>query len=93
MANENRKSGVKSKFEYEEDGATAYLEVEIDSDGWITLWHTEVPPSLRGRGVAGMLVKTAFEYARDNHLKVDVICPIAVDFLSKNPEFKNLVGK
>jgi predicted GNAT family acetyltransferase len=90
---ENQNNGLRSRFEFEEDGAIAYLEFEIDSGGWITLWHTEVPPSLRGQGIAGTLARTALEYARDNHLKVDIICPIVADFISKNPEFAPLVGK
>jgi predicted GNAT family acetyltransferase len=88
-----RKSVLRSRFEFEENQETAYLEFEIDSGGWITLWHTEVPESLRGRGVAGMLAKTALEYARDQKLKVDVVCPMVMDYISKNPEFKSLVGK
>ncbi len=82
-----------SRFELEEEGETAYLEFELDHAGWITLWHTEVPQALRGRGLAGALAKTALEYARDNNLKVDVICPSVANFLSKNPEFQTLVGK
>jgi uncharacterized protein len=88
-----RKSGLRSRFEFEENQETAYLEFEIDSGGWITLWHTEVPETLRGRGVAGMLAKTALEYARDQKLKVDVVCPMVADYIAKNPEFKSLVGK
>jgi len=86
-------SNSMSRFEVEEDGETAYLEFELDSTGWITLWHTEVPQALRGRGIAGMLAKTALEYARDNKLKVDVVCPLVANYLSKNPEFQGLVGK
>jgi predicted GNAT family acetyltransferase len=82
-----------SRFELEEDGETAYLEFELDKEGWITLWHTEVPGPLRGRGIAGMLAKTALEYARDHQLKVDVICPMVASYLAKNPEFQALVGK
>ena len=88
----NQRSGVRSRFELEDEGETAYLEFELDSAGWITLWHTEVPEALRGRGLAGTLAKTAFEYARDNNLKVDVVCPMAANFLSKHPEFQPLVG-
>ena len=88
-----RKSGLRSRFEFEENQETAYLEFEIDSGGWITLWHTEVPKALRGRGVAGMLAKTALEYARDQKLKVDVVCPMVADYIAKNPEFNSLVGK
>jgi predicted GNAT family acetyltransferase len=82
-----------SRFELEENGETAYLEFEVDQTGWITLYHTEVPPALRGRGIAGTLAKTALEYARDNNLTVDVVCPLVANFLSKNPEFQPLVGK
>jgi predicted GNAT family acetyltransferase len=82
-----------SRFELEENGETAYLEFEVDQASWITLYHTEVPPALRGRGIAGTLARTALEYARDNNLKVDVVCPLVASFLSKNPEFQPLVGK
>jgi predicted GNAT family acetyltransferase len=74
-------------------GETAYLEFDLDSAGWITLLHTEVPDALRGRGIAGELAKTGLEYARDNQLKVDVVCPLVANYISKHPEFEPLVGK
>jgi hypothetical protein len=83
----------KNRFEFDEEGETAYLEFDLDSRGWITLLHTEVPPRLRGRGIAGMLAQTALEYARANNLKVDVICPMANSYIQKHPEFQDLVGK
>jgi uncharacterized protein len=89
----SQQSVSRNRFEFEEGGETAYLEFDLDGQGWMTLWHTEVPPSLRGHGIAGMLAQTAFEYARDNNLKVDVICPMANEFLQKHPEFRGLVGK
>ncbi len=83
----------KSRFEFEEDSQVAYLEFDLDSAGWITLWHTEVPLALRGRGVAGMLARTALDYAAENKLKVDVICPLVATFIAKHPEYQPLVGK
>ena len=88
----NARSVSRSRFELDEMGQTAYLEFDLDSGGWITLLHTEVPEALRGRGIAGTLAKTGLEYARDNNLKVDVVCPMAANFLSKHPEFQPLVG-
>ncbi|HWG19133.1 MAG TPA: GNAT family N-acetyltransferase [Terracidiphilus sp.] len=82
-----------SRFEIEEDGETAYLEFELDGAGWITLWHTEVPPALRGRGLATELAKAAFDYAKANELRVDVICPIALHYLEQHPELNGLVGR
>lgn len=87
------RSVSRSRFELEEDGETAYLEFETDSDGWITLLHTEVPKALRGRGIANLLAQTGLEYARDHQLKVDVVCPLVAGYLAKNPEFKGLVGR
>jgi uncharacterized protein len=82
-----------SRIEIEQDGQTAYLEFELDGAGWMTIWHTEVPESLRGRGLATELVEAAFNYARQNSLRVDVICPIALHYLHEHPELKDLVGK
>ena len=48
-----KRSVTRSRFELEEMGETAYLEFDMDSAGWITLLHTEVPEALRGRGIAG----------------------------------------
>jgi predicted GNAT family acetyltransferase len=93
VSHQNQRSVSSSRFELEENGETAYLEFEIDSAGWITLLHTEVPDALRGRGIAGLLAKTGLEYARDNNLKVDVVCPLVAHYLSKNPEFQPLVGR
>ena len=87
------RSVSQSRFELEEDGETAYLEFETDSDGWITLLHTEVPKALRGRGIASLLAQTGLEYARDHQLKVDVVCPLVAGYVAKNPEFKRLVGR
>jgi len=92
MSNPNQRSVTRSRFELEEMGETAYLEFDLDSAGWITLLHTEVPEALRGKGIASMLAKTGLEYARDNQLKVDVICPLVANYLSKHPEFQPLVG-
>ncbi|HVW78795.1 MAG TPA: GNAT family N-acetyltransferase [Alloacidobacterium sp.] len=83
----------RSRFEFEENGETAWLEFETDSQGWITLLHTEVPSALRGRGIAGILAKTALDYARENNLKVDLICPAAYAYVQKHPEYQDLIGK
>jgi predicted GNAT family acetyltransferase len=82
-----------SRFEIEEDGQTAYLEFELDGAGWMTLWHTEVPEALRSRGLATELSKAAFDYAKANDLRVDVICPLALHYLEQHPELKGMVGK
>ncbi len=80
------------RFEIDQDGQKAFLEFETDDAGWMTIWHTEVPEELRGRGLATELAQSAFEHARENKLLVDVICPFAQHYLSEHREFNALVG-
>jgi uncharacterized protein len=83
---------TKGRFEIERDGGISYLAYEIDGKGWISLLHTEVPPVLRGRGIANELAQIGLEYAKTHELKVDIVCPIVFHFLTKNPEYRSLVG-
>lgn len=82
-----------SRFEIEEEGQKAFLEFELDGQGWMTIWHTEVPEPLRHRGLASELAQSAFEYAKEKELRVDVICPFAQRYVAEHPEVRPLVGK
>jgi uncharacterized protein len=84
---------TRSRFEIEQDGQISYLEFETDGHGWMTIWHTEVAKDLRGKGIGLELVTTAFQYAKENSLQVDVICPLALHLIEKHPEFKDIVGR
>src|SRR5437588_12792113 len=78
------------RFESERNGEIAYLEYSAGG-GVLELIHTEVPEKLRHLGLAANLAETGLQYARDNKLKVDVICPSVLDFVSKHPEYADLV--
>jgi len=62
------------------------------SNGSIILVHTEVPPTLEGRGIAGNLARAALEYAREHKLTVIPRCPFVADYIRKHPEYQSLVG-
>jgi uncharacterized protein len=76
-----------NRFELEQDGQVGYLIYEIDGQGWITLWHTEVPQPLRGQGLGAKLLRMAFDYAEANHLTVEPICPLLSALLPSIPRF------
>lgn len=78
------------RLEIERDGEVAYLEYTLAGDV-LGLIHTEVPENLRGLGLAASLAETAFQWAREKHLKVDIVCPSVHDYLSKHPEYADLV--
>lgn len=81
---------ITGRFEIERDAKVAYLEYTMTGDV-LGLIHTEVPAELRGLGLASSLAETALQYARDNKLKVDVICPSVLDYIAKHPEYSDLV--
>src|SRR5882724_5575746 len=78
------------RFEIERDGEVAYLEYTL-TDRVLGLIHSEVPEKLRGLGLAATLAETALQWARDNHRKVDVVCPLVLDYIAKHPEYSDLV--
>lgn len=77
-------------FIAEVEGSEAYLEYEMRGSK-MDFQHTYTPRELRGKGLAGKIVKFAFEYARENNLKVIPTCPYIGTFLAKNEEYKELV--
>lgn len=78
------------RFEIDREGQTAYLEYTL-AGKVLQLIHTEVPESLRGHGLAAELAKSALDWARENNVKVDVICPSVAEYLGKHPEYSDLV--
>jgi uncharacterized protein len=59
----------------------------------LELIHTEVPERLRGKGLAATLAENGLQYARENRLKVDVVCPLVQGFVAKHPEYADLLMK
>jgi predicted GNAT family acetyltransferase len=80
------------RFEIEQDSHVAYLEYNL-AGKVLQLIHSEVPEALRGRGLATELAKSALDWARENGVKVDVICPSVAAYLEKYPEYSDLVVK
>jgi predicted GNAT family acetyltransferase len=78
------------RFELEHDGQVAYLEYTIAGQV-LALIHSEIPSVLRGSGVGSTLAQTAFDWARDHHMKVDVVCPFVAAYLETHPEYMDLV--
>jgi predicted GNAT family acetyltransferase len=77
------------RFEIELSGQVAYLEYSLT--GFILeLIHTEVPEELRHLGLASALAEYALQWARENNLKVDIICPTVRRYVEQHPEYSNL---
>lgn len=78
------------RFEIELDGETAFAEYRLVDHG-IILPHTVVPDAFEGRGVGSALAKAALGYAREQELKVIPLCPFIAAYITKHPEWHDLV--
>lgn len=74
-----------SRFEAIIGGQVAFLQYERRPDAFVFL-HTEVPESLRGRGIASLLAKAALQSARAEGLPIVVRCPFVRAYLRKHPD-------
>jgi predicted GNAT family acetyltransferase len=78
------------RFEIERQDHVAYLEYTL-AEKILQLIHSEVPEALRGQGLGSELAHSALEWAREQGLKVDVICPSVAEYLKKHPEYSDLL--
>jgi predicted GNAT family acetyltransferase len=78
------------RFEVTLGSETAFAEYSLLHDA-IVLPHTVVPDAFAGRGVASALAKAALGYAREHGLKVKPICTFMAGYITKHPEYHDLV--
>jgi hypothetical protein len=86
-----RDNKVQSRFELDVDGGVAFANYRLTSSA-VIITHTETPPALRGHGVASQLVEGALALIRADGRKVIGACGFVVDYLSKHPEYADMVG-
>lgn len=78
------------QFEVHEDGELAVLQYRFH-DNVIWLMHTEVPENLEGKGIASALAHYGLEWAKENKIKVKVMCPYVAVYLKRHPEYDDIV--
>lgn len=82
-----------NRYEARIDGELAGFAEYRLSDGLITFTHTEVDPSLEGKGVGGALARSALDDVRaDGSRKVKPLCPFIKGWIEKHPDYSDLVA-
>ena len=82
----------KQKFYVVVDGLESHLEY-VKMENVLNLIHTYVPNALRGKGIAGEVVKAALTYAEENELKIIPSCSYVAAYIQRHKEYENLVAE
>ena len=80
----------KQKFYMVVDGLESHLEY-ARMNSILNLNHTYVPNELRGKGIAGKIVKAALTYAEENNLKIIPSCSYVADYIRRHKEYQPLL--
>ncbi|HYQ99555.1 MAG TPA: GNAT family N-acetyltransferase [Casimicrobiaceae bacterium] len=79
-----------SRFEATVDGLVCFAAYDRQDDV-LRMNHTSVPEKLEGRGIAAVIVRFAFEYARANGLRVEPWCSYVRTYMRRHPETHSLL--
>jgi predicted GNAT family acetyltransferase len=79
------------QLEIADGGAIAFLTYRM-RDGAVEYLHSETPPELRGRGLAGALAKFGLERDKAAGRKVIPTCPFVKTYIERHPEYASLVA-
>lgn len=60
--------------------------------GAVDLFHTEVDPRLRNRGLGAVLVRAVLDDLRARGDRVIPTCPFVAAFIRRNPEYEDLLA-
>ena len=80
----------KKRYEADLGDAVAMIEY-IPTKKMIVFTHTEVPRAYEGQGIANKMIRYVLDEARASHLQVNPMCPFVKLFISRHPEYRDIV--
>jgi predicted GNAT family acetyltransferase len=87
------RNDARSRYELRVDGEVmGIVDLRIEPDGRVAYTHTEVDPTLRGKGFSPVLVSRALDDARARGEQVLARCSYVRDFRAEHPEYADVFG-
>jgi len=91
-ANPVRNNTQLNRFEMDTPAGIAVADYRLAGDDVMTIYHTEVPVPLRGRGYGYHLVRGALDEARRLNLKVVPQCWFVREVVERRAEYQDLLA-
>ena len=80
-----------ARFVAQVEGLRCRADYRLDG-GLMTVFHTEVPPALEGRGIAARIIQAVFEHAAAHGLRVRPACSYVRAWALRHPEVRALLA-
>ncbi|MCF4102400.1 N-acetyltransferase [Gillisia sp. M10.2A] len=94
MEIKHKESNTRGMFYMEDDsGIISELTYSRQSNDIIIIDHTQTRTELEGKGLASRLLKKSVEFARENNLKIDPLCPFAEVKFDENKDYHDVLSK
>lgn len=77
----------------EEDRVIAEVTFPETRKNRVTINHTFVDPTLRGQGIASLLLQEAYKCIKDQNKKADATCSYAIRWFHEHPEYSDILVK
>lgn len=77
------------RFEIQLDGGLAMVEYLLNKKN-IIYTHTEVPVEYEGQGIGKILAEHVMNYAREQGLRVQPLCPFIKAYVIRHPEYHDI---
>jgi uncharacterized protein len=87
-----RKATEKSRYEAVIDDVVVGIADITEDDEQVVFDHVEVTPAWRGEGIASRLVRAAFDQVIAQGKAIRPLCPFAVGYLHRHPEYAEHTG-
>jgi hypothetical protein len=79
-----------NRFEAQLDDGSLAIVAYMRAGKNIIYTHTEVPEAHEGQGIASKLAHFVLEYARENGLRVQALCPFVKKYVNEHPEYQSI---
>jgi predicted GNAT family acetyltransferase len=87
-----RKATERSRYEAVIDGDVAGVADYSEDAHSVVFPHVEVTPKWQGQGIASALVRQAFDEVIASGKTIMPLCPFAVGFVKRHPEYTEHTG-
>ena len=86
-----RQNTARHRYELDTQAGPALAFYRLDN-GVMTFTHTEVPATLRGRGIGSAMMRAVLDDVRAQGLKVIAACPFVADYMARHEEYADLLA-